>query len=137
MTALNKQVGGNHYKCFKIQPTEFIHKNNLTFLQGCVIKRICRYKLKGSTVEDLEKIVHELDMLEELDKNKHFKWFVKRNYSGTIPISTFVKENNLDTFQHIVILSICAYTPSKFPNKWLDNSREVVRNKIQYLKEEK
>jgi len=34
----NKQIGGNHYKDFTIQPYEFISKNNLSFFQGNVIK---------------------------------------------------------------------------------------------------
>ena len=29
----DKQIGGNHYKNFKIQPYEFISKNNLSFFQ--------------------------------------------------------------------------------------------------------
>ena len=62
------QVGGNHYKDFVIQPTEFIEKNGLGFLQGCVIKRICRFNKKGTPLEDLEKIKHEVDMLIRLNK---------------------------------------------------------------------
>ena len=37
---LNLQIGGDHYKNFKIQPVEFITMNNLNFLEGCIIKRI-------------------------------------------------------------------------------------------------
>ena len=40
--------------------------NELNFLQGCIIKRICRYKDKGGR-EDLEKIKHEVDMLIEME----------------------------------------------------------------------
>ena len=47
-TALDEQVGGSHYKDFKIQPAEFIEKNNLPFLDGCVIKRMCRHGNKNS-----------------------------------------------------------------------------------------
>lgn len=65
--ALNSQVGGDHYKDFPIQPIEFILKNDLDFLQGCVVKRICRYnKPGGKRVEDLQKIKHEIDLLIEL-----------------------------------------------------------------------
>jgi len=39
----DKQIGGNHYKSFNIQPYEFISKNNLSFFQGNVIKYVCRY----------------------------------------------------------------------------------------------
>jgi hypothetical protein len=64
---LAEQIGGGHYKGFTIQPVEFITKNNLSFLQGCIIKRICRYNLKGTPLEDLQKIKHEVDLLIELD----------------------------------------------------------------------
>ena len=64
-TALNTQIGGEHYKKHAIQPVEFITKNKLGFLEGCVIKRICRYEDKNGR-EDLEKIKHEIDLLIEL-----------------------------------------------------------------------
>jgi len=64
-TALGKQVAGTHYKNLVIQPVEFITKNNLGFLEGCVIKRVCRYKNKNG-IEDLQKAIHELELLIEL-----------------------------------------------------------------------
>ena len=60
------QIGGNHYKQMIIQPTEFIHKNNLSFIQGCIIKYICRYKFKNG-IEDLEKAKHYIDMIIDRD----------------------------------------------------------------------
>ena len=64
-TALNTQIGGEHYKRYVIQPVEFITKNKLGFLEGCVIKRICRYENKNG-LEDLKKAKHEIDLLIEL-----------------------------------------------------------------------
>ena len=64
-TALDTQIGGEHYKKHAIQPVEFITKNALGFLEGCVIKRICRYKDKNG-LEDLKKAKHEIDLLIEL-----------------------------------------------------------------------
>jgi len=67
-SALDVQVGGSHYKGFKIQPVEFITKNKLSFLQGCIIKRICRFnQCGGSGLKDLEKIKHEVDLLIEIE----------------------------------------------------------------------
>ena len=57
----DKQIGGNHYKNFKIQPYEFISKNNLSFFQGNVVKYVCRYLFKNK-IEDLEKIKHYCDL---------------------------------------------------------------------------
>lgn len=67
VTALGIQIGGDHYKHFPIQPIEFITKNNLSFLQGCIVKRILRYNLPGGKgKEDLLKCKHEIDLLLEL-----------------------------------------------------------------------
>ena len=49
-----EQIGGSHYKNFKIQPYEFISKNDLSFFQGNVIKYVCRYKDKDK-IKDLER----------------------------------------------------------------------------------
>jgi hypothetical protein len=66
-SALGIQVGGGHYMGFAIQPVEFITRNGLNFLQGCIIKRVCRFKLKGGGGrEDLLKARHEIDLLLEL-----------------------------------------------------------------------
>ncbi len=59
---LQTQVGGEHYKTMKIQPVEYIVANNLGFLEGCIVKRISRWKSKGG-FEDLNKIKHEVDLL--------------------------------------------------------------------------
>ena len=66
MEALKKQEGGSHYKDFKIQPIEFISKNDLGFIVGNVIKYVCRYKNKNGK-EDILKAIHYLEMLIELE----------------------------------------------------------------------
>ncbi len=63
---LEVQVGGGHYKDMPIQPVEYIHKNNLGFIEGCIIKYITRYREKNG-VEDLKKIKHFVDLLIELE----------------------------------------------------------------------
>lgn len=69
MSALDTQPGGSHYKHMKIQPVVFIHANKLGFLEGCIIKRICRWRLKDG-IKDLEKIKHEVDLLIELHQQE-------------------------------------------------------------------
>lgn len=71
-SALDKQVAGNHYKTKKIQPVAYIHANNLGFLEGCIVKRITRWRDKPaeSRFQDLEKIKHEIDLLIELETKK-------------------------------------------------------------------
>ena len=66
---LNTQVGGQHYASMKIQPVEFAFHNNLSFLQGSVIKYITRYKQKNGK-QDLEKAKHFIDLLIQLEYSK-------------------------------------------------------------------
>ena len=65
LKATDKQIGGKHYKNFKIQPIEFITKNKLSFIQGCVVKYNCRFDKKNGK-EDLEKIIHYYELQKEL-----------------------------------------------------------------------
>ena len=69
-SALDVQVAGGHYKTKRIQPVEYIAANNLTFLEGCIVKRITRWRDKSAAdrFEDLEKIKHEVDLLIEMEK---------------------------------------------------------------------
>lgn len=62
---LDVQQGGVHYKNKAIQPVEYISANNLNFLEGCVVKRITRWRNKPGKdrFEDLRKIQHEIDLL--------------------------------------------------------------------------
>lgn len=64
--ALGKQEGGSHYKNAPIQPVEYIHANGLTFLEGCVVKRITRHRRKNGA-EDIRKAIHELELILALD----------------------------------------------------------------------
>ena len=57
-----KQIGGNHYSSFLIQPWTFIRKNGLNPLQANVIKYVCRYLFKGKTIEDINKIIHYCEL---------------------------------------------------------------------------
>ena len=66
MKTLAKQIKGDHYKRFIIQPAEFINANNLAYAEGNVIKYVCRHKYKGKR-EDIEKAIHYLEMIIERD----------------------------------------------------------------------
>jgi len=72
MSALNKQVGGSHYKDFSIQPVEFIQKNGLGFCEGNAIKYLCRWKEKGG-IQDLQKAIHYVELLIEMETRRDFK----------------------------------------------------------------
>lgn len=69
MSALDVQEGGGHYKNFPIQPVEFIYKNRIDYLEGNVIKYVCRHPTKNG-VEDLKKARHYIDLIIELEYSK-------------------------------------------------------------------
>jgi len=58
----SKQIGGDHYKSMAIQPATFINQNGLQYAEGCVIKYVCRHKVKGQK-QDIEKAIHYLEMI--------------------------------------------------------------------------
>lgn len=68
-SALHRQEAGNHYKDMAIQPAEFIHKNGIEFLPGCVIKRMCRWRKKDG-LQDLRKAIHEIQLMIEMETTK-------------------------------------------------------------------
>ena len=65
-SALQHQEGGDHYKIMAIQPVEYIHRNGLGFIEGCVVKYVSRWRVKGG-IADLLKARHFLDLLMELE----------------------------------------------------------------------
>jgi len=83
------QVGGNHYKDMKIQPSEFINKNELQFAEGNAIKYICRHGSKGQK-QDLEKAKHYIDMI------------IERDYPAEkIPEKVFLPESDEDAMDDL------------------------------------
>ena len=79
MSVWDKQIGGQHYQNFKIQPSKFVVENELLFPEGCAIKYICRHRFKGKK-EDVLKAIHFLEMI------------IERDYSG--PAKTEPNTNN-------------------------------------------
>ena len=66
MSAYDKQIGGNNYLKYKIQPSKFVVENKLLYPEGSVIKYIVRHQDKGGK-EDLLKAKHMIDMIIERD----------------------------------------------------------------------
>ena len=66
--ALDKQVGGSHYKQYKIQPYEFFIANQTPHHKAAIIRRILRYDHPtGKGLEDLKKIQHEIELIIQLE----------------------------------------------------------------------
>jgi hypothetical protein len=66
MSALKHQIQGDHYVNLPIQPVEFIHANQLGYIEGAIIKYVVRWKNKGGN-NDLLKAKHYIDLLIELE----------------------------------------------------------------------
>jgi hypothetical protein len=63
---LDVQVGGTHYKKYKIQPVEFCHVNKIGPIESAAIWYLCRWRNKNG-IEDLEKAKHFIDILIQLE----------------------------------------------------------------------
>jgi len=66
-----RQEGGSHYK-LNIQPIEYIHENDLGFIEGNIIKYATRHKTKNGA-EDIRKIIHYCELLLELEYGEKSK----------------------------------------------------------------
>ena len=69
MSALDTQIGGDHYKHLAIQPMEYSMKNGLDACQHTAIKYLTRFREKGG-IADLEKAKHCIDMLIEFEQQR-------------------------------------------------------------------
>lgn len=56
------QVGGDHYKRMKIQPTEYCIANGLNFAEGNIVKYATRHRSKGGA-EDIKKLIHYAQLI--------------------------------------------------------------------------
>lgn len=65
-TALDEQIGGQHYKKYAIQPVEFCQKNGLNAIESSIVKYAVRHRDKGGR-EDVEKIIHYAKLLLQLE----------------------------------------------------------------------
>jgi len=69
MSALETQVGGDHYKKMPIQPMEYSMANKLDACQHTIVKYVTRFREKGG-IQDLEKARHVIDMLIEFESKR-------------------------------------------------------------------
>lgn len=68
----DKQKGPRTYEHLAIQPWYFIEANQLSFLEGSVIKRLCRHKIKDG-VKDIDKAIDELQKIKEYEYGDSYK----------------------------------------------------------------
>ncbi|MBI8898382.1 DUF3310 domain-containing protein [Pseudomonas aeruginosa] len=65
-SALNKQEGGAHYKEQPIQPVQYIHANNIPYMEWNVVKYITRHRSKGGA-EDIRKAIHYCQLILQME----------------------------------------------------------------------
>lgn len=70
MSANERQVGGNHYKRGGEEHWDRVHRLGLNYWQAAATKYIERCYLKGHAVQDLQKAVHYLEKLIEIEQAK-------------------------------------------------------------------
>lgn len=73
-TALDTQIGGNHYKKYAYQPVQFAVDANLSYIHGAIIKYIVRYEDKNG-MEDIKKVIHYCQLAMELKHTPKLKDF--------------------------------------------------------------
>ena len=120
-SALDEQVGGDHYKKLGIQPVELIRDINANFFQGNVIKYVTRYKDKNG-IKDLEKAKHYLELIEELHPNNNSS---KITSYGIDKVNDYIYANKIDTdaAKIIRIVSLCG-------DDKIDKAIELIDNLI-------
>ena len=120
----NKQIGGNHYQQFPFQPTEFIHKMDLNFCQGNVIKYVCRYKFKNG-LQDLEKALHYAEMLNDFYLQGYGKEFDSAIMEHMI-VTQFIHDNHalLNILQKIIIYSVI----SNIYERTINQIKKLIKN---------
>lgn len=65
-SALDKQIGGSHYKGLKIQPIEYVMANDMNYCEANVVKYITRHHEKGGA-DDIRKVIHYCELLLEIE----------------------------------------------------------------------
>jgi hypothetical protein len=69
-TTWDSQVGGDHYKKFAIQPSEYIDKNGFDWYDGNALKYISRHNVKNGAT-DLKKAIQYIQS--QLEKSYNIK----------------------------------------------------------------
>ena len=100
MKAIENQVGGSHYKNMAFQPIELITALKCSFIQGCIIKYISRYKNKNGA-QDIKKCIHYAQLAIELKDKGLCK--TTDNIDTYVLISDFCSTNKITLLQKLII----------------------------------
>lgn len=77
MDQINNPV---HYTKGKIQVWDFILDQSLPFLEGNIIKYVCRARYKGNYIEDMEKVIaYANKCIDEERRNEHPMYLISED----------------------------------------------------------
>ena len=97
MKAIESQVGGSHYKDMAFQPIELIAALRCSFIQGCIIKYISRYKNKNGA-QDIKKCIHYAQLAIELGDKRRCN-----DKALSMNINKYILKNRLTILQRRII----------------------------------
>lgn len=121
MNPLDVQVGGQHYKKYKIQPVELYNEFCLGFGESNLIKYSMRHQDKNG-LQDLEKVEHYCDLMIQFNN----------------PIGKFMPLDYIDHFAHVNNLSLFAEQVIEEVSLWLLNgSSDHLENVKSLIREER
>lgn len=130
--ASERQIGGSYYKSLEVSPYKFFLVNKITHQKAAIIRRLIRYdKPNGQGKKDLAKIMHECDLIEELDPavNEPIEKDSDLNYWKGYVISPFefITANRFSPEIMKAVLAVLRYDhPAADGKKCLDWVRGVV-----------
>lgn len=96
--SLKMEVGGSHYKQYKMQPIELIAKKKWNFFQGNIAKYVLRAKHKNG-MQDIDKAIHYCRLAIDLDDEN-----VHHVIDGSI--NRFIITNNLPDEYKVVLMMV-------------------------------
>lgn len=99
MKATDVQIGGSHYKDMAMQPIELIAALRCSFIQGCIIKYISRYRAKNGA-QDIKKCIHYAQLAIQLGDRK-----LHKDSDYIKEANMFIAKNKLTILQRGIILN--------------------------------
>ena len=122
---LDIQIGGNHYKKYKIQPVELYNTFELGFGEANIIKYSMRHQDKNG-VQDLEKISHYCDLM--IGFNKPVGKPIPIEY-----IESFCNLNDISLFAKNVLEELSLWLTYE-SLEYLNNVKALVREELSKYK---
>ena len=123
-------VGGRHYQV-PIQPVHYIHENLMNFMEGCVVKYMTRWRVKGSPLSDLKKSIHFIELIIELEGLKPNEIEEKRkNQVIAIDPAEYAHANRLNFLEGTVIDRITTWRTQEYPHAFLTETKNLISKLI-------